>query len=105
MRAHLVALCLLAASGCSGSMGPSVPSVTTGTPPINEASRRAHESVLYSFGGNDGAAPLNGMISDRNGDFYGTTVFGGPTGGGEVFAFSPAGTGYALRHTLQFRRW
>jgi len=102
MKTRLVALCLLAASGCSGNMGRSVPSVTTRTPPINEASRRAHESVLYSFGGNDGAAPLNGMISGRNGDFYGTTVFGGPTGGGEVFAFSPGGTGYVLRILYSF---
>ena len=83
-------------------MGLSVPTGTASTAPVNEASRRAHESVLYSFGGNDGAAPINGMISDHHGGFYGTTIFGGPTGGGEVFAFSPGGTGYALSILYSF---
>ena len=102
MKTCLVALCLLAVSGCSGNMGPSLATGAASTAPVNEASRRAHESVLYSFGGNDGAAPINGMISDHHGGFYGTTLFGGAAGGGEIFAFSPAGTGYALSTLYSF---
>jgi uncharacterized repeat protein (TIGR03803 family) len=51
------------------------------------------ESVLYSFGGNpgpDGSQP-NGIIQANDGNFYGTTWFGGPDGNGTVFKLTPAG--------------
>jgi hypothetical protein len=36
------------------------------------------ESVLYNFqGGNDGAGPESGLISDQAGNLYGTTIAGG----------------------------
>jgi uncharacterized repeat protein (TIGR03803 family) len=48
------------------------------------------ETTLYSFGGgNDGTAPLAPMI-DYHGKLYGTTLSGGPAGGGTVFQFDPA---------------
>lgn len=41
---------------------------------------------LYKFtGGNDGWAPLAGLVSDANGDMYGTTVAGGDERCGTVF--------------------
>jgi uncharacterized repeat protein (TIGR03803 family) len=41
------------------------------------------ETVLYSFtGGSDGKFPYGGLIQGTDGNFYGTTEFGGPNGGG-----------------------
>jgi uncharacterized repeat protein (TIGR03803 family) len=43
------------------------------------------EAVLHSFRGTDGSAPWAGLIVDAVGNLYGTTIFGGPNGGGTVF--------------------
>jgi uncharacterized repeat protein (TIGR03803 family) len=51
------------------------------------------ETVLYSFGGADGAGATSGLIAGENGAFYGTTLFGG-TGAGTVFKLTPSGSGY-----------
>src|SRR5215831_8691769 len=37
-------------------------------------------TVLHSFGGNDGANPVAGLIADASGNLYGTTEFGGASG-------------------------
>lgn len=51
------------------------------------------QSVLYSFaGGNDGAQPYAGLVSDHQGNFYGTTIFGG----GSLACFSGCGTVYQV---------
>ena len=63
------------------------------------------ETVLYSFTGptNDGNQPLTGLVLGRDGNFYGTTFFGGITniagatnggtlGFGTVFRISPGGS-------------
>ena len=51
------------------------------------------ETVVYSFkGGSDGAGPVSGLI-DVNGTLYGTTVYGGGTGGAGGFGY---GTVFAL---------
>jgi uncharacterized repeat protein (TIGR03803 family) len=50
------------------------------------------EKVLYRFtGGDDGWGPLDGLVSDNNGAFYGTTAYGpGDTGeDGTVFKLVP----------------
>jgi uncharacterized repeat protein (TIGR03803 family) len=50
------------------------------------------ESVLYSFGtGTDGSRPQGGVIQGTDGNFYGTTAFGGVAGNGAVFKVTPAG--------------
>jgi uncharacterized repeat protein (TIGR03803 family) len=59
------------------------------------------ETVLYSFSGNggiggspDGATPVAGLIQSSDGDFYGTTEFGGGIDNcncGTVFKITPAG--------------
>ena len=52
------------------------------------------ETVLYSFANSpDGANPVNGLIVDATGNFYGTTYGGGSAGNGTVFELSQsAGT-------------
>jgi uncharacterized repeat protein (TIGR03803 family) len=59
------------------------------------------ESVLYSFkgganfkGATDGEQPLAGLIFDKQGALYGTTIFGGYGYGGTVFKLTPSGSGY-----------
>ena len=47
---------------------------------------------LYSFtGGNDGADPNAGLVQGSDGNFYGTTVYGGTNGYGTVFKISTNG--------------
>src|SRR5882762_6437309 len=49
-------------------------------------------SVLHSFtGGTDGAAPFAGLIQATDGNFYGTTAYGGASSAGTVFQLTPAG--------------
>ncbi len=69
-------------SACSGGCGTIfelMPSGTTYT-----------ESVLYSFRGTpDGAEPQAGLVADKSGNLYGTTVYGGTKGYGTVFKLTP----------------
>jgi len=56
---------------------------------------QATEKVLYSFsgppdGGNPSASPL---VSDRAGNLYGITSFGGTQNGGTIFELSPSSDG------------
>ena len=47
---------------------------------------------LYSFtGGNDGANPCAGLVQGSDGNFYGTTQYGGTNGAGTVFKISTNG--------------
>jgi len=51
------------------------------------------ETVLHSFtGGNDGSDPYAGVIADKAGSLYGTTISGGPNGYGVVFRVAMDGT-------------
>ena len=54
----------------------------------------ASESVLYSFAGGsaDGATPYGNIIQASDGNFYGTTSTGGPSGKGAIFKITPDGT-------------
>jgi len=54
-------------------------------------------SVLYSFtGGADGKYPNDGLVSDEQGNLYGTTGMGGSAGQGVVFKVTPAGVEQVL---------
>jgi uncharacterized repeat protein (TIGR03803 family) len=55
------------------------------------------ETDLYSFtGGLDGANPyFAGVIADRSGNLYGTTVEGGTSNLGTVFELTPNGNGWS----------
>jgi uncharacterized repeat protein (TIGR03803 family) len=53
------------------------------------------ESVLYRFkGGTDGATPYAGLVADKAGNLYGTTVAGGTSNVGAVFEVSPPGSAW-----------
>jgi uncharacterized repeat protein (TIGR03803 family) len=61
---------------------------------ISTAFAASHERVLYAFKGTpDGAAPSAGLIEDTHGNFYGTTMSGGPNSDGTVFKLSRASNG------------
>ena len=51
-------------------------------------------TTLHSFNGTDGYAPDAGLVQATDGDFYGTTEYGGTNGeyGGTVFKITPGGT-------------
>jgi uncharacterized repeat protein (TIGR03803 family) len=47
-------------------------------------------SVLHSFaGGTDGRSPNSSLLVTSDGDFYGTTVAGGPTNNGTIYKIRP----------------
>jgi uncharacterized repeat protein (TIGR03803 family) len=67
-------------------------------------------TVVHSFtGGNDGRAPLSSPVEGDDGNFYGTTEYGGPLFGGVVYQVTRSG-GYKIIYdydpsvgeTLQF---
>lgn len=50
-------------------------------------------STLYTFtNSSNGNSPLAGLILDSAGNLYGTTMYGGANGRGNVFQLSPTGT-------------
>ena len=61
------------------------------------------EKVLYSFsGGSDGAFPDARLITDANGDLFGTTINGGANGYGTVFELVNTGSGYTEKVLYSF---
>jgi uncharacterized repeat protein (TIGR03803 family) len=49
------------------------------------------EKVLHAFGAaGDGNAPYGGVIADKRGNLYGTTVFGGANNAGTTYELSPS---------------
>lgn len=52
------------------------------------------ETVLYSFAGGsgDGGTPIGGLVQASDGNFYGTTPWGGPANDGVIFKLTPGGT-------------
>jgi uncharacterized repeat protein (TIGR03803 family) len=57
-----------------------------------KAAKAPKETVLYSFmGGYDGSAPNAGVILDRHGALYGTTVSGGTLNNGTVYKLTAEG--------------
>jgi len=62
---------------------------------IGAYSAAAQESLVWSFEGypTDGSKPNAGLISDAEGNLYGTTVYGGAYGNGAVIELSPTESG------------
>jgi uncharacterized repeat protein (TIGR03803 family) len=60
---------------------------------VGGAHAKSTETTLYSFtGGADGSGPYAGLIEDKSGNLYGTTLFGGANSYGTVFKVTPSGT-------------
>jgi uncharacterized repeat protein (TIGR03803 family) len=66
---------------------------TSGSGTVFRITPAGVETVLYSFAGgtSDGSLPTAGLIQGSDGNFYGTTGGGGPTGAGTVFKITPSG--------------
>jgi uncharacterized repeat protein (TIGR03803 family) len=68
---------------------------------VFELTASGEESVLYSFCSEpncaDGANPFAGLVMDKKGNLYGTTVFGGAYGDGTVFELTRVASAVALR--------
>jgi len=61
-------------------------------------------TVLHRFAGRDGAFPNSGMILDKQGNVYGTTINDGAFGCGAVFELSPrAGGGWTYNVLYNLR--
>ncbi len=62
------------------------------------------ETILYSFvqPGNDGRNPHSGLIFDKSGNLYGTTMSGGPSLAGTVFELSPSGNSWTYQQLYSF---
>ena len=56
---------------------------------VFELDSAGNETVLYTFGGADGANPSSVLMFDSAGDLYGTTQGGGSSDWGTVFELSP----------------
>jgi uncharacterized repeat protein (TIGR03803 family) len=62
------------------------------------------ETVLYSFkSGKDGDQPYAGLIIDKKGALYGTTVEGGSVGYGSVFKLAQSSSGYTKSILYSFQ--
>ncbi len=56
-------------------------------------------SVIHKFAlthSQTGRVPAGGLVLGKDGNFYGTTLFGGPKGAGTIFKMTPAGATTAL---------
>jgi uncharacterized repeat protein (TIGR03803 family) len=60
--------------------------------PIPTAPPPTSMTVLYSFGGFDGGMPSSALVQGADGNFYGTTQYGGTNGDGTVFRMTTNGT-------------
>jgi uncharacterized repeat protein (TIGR03803 family) len=54
---------------------------------------QATYTVSYSFSGSNGAQPTAALTPDGEGNYYGTTTYGGTSGFGTVFKLSPSSGG------------
>lgn len=59
-------------------------------------------TTVHAFDANtDGSNPFGGLVQGWNGEFYGTTVSGGGSGGGTIFSLDNAGS-FAVLFTFGF---
>lgn len=59
-------------------------------------------TILHSFDNTHGGHPLAPLVQGTDGDFYGTTYWGGTNGFGTVFRISPSGNFEVLFNFVQF---
>jgi uncharacterized repeat protein (TIGR03803 family) len=84
----------LVAQGRDGNLYGALPQGGAGDGTIYKITPSGTFSVIYTFpsGGADGAFPFGGLILGTDGNFYGTTVYGGTYGWGTIFKITPGGT-------------
>jgi uncharacterized repeat protein (TIGR03803 family) len=71
-----------------------------GLPAAHASETNPKFRVVHDFtSSTDGAWPAGALISDKDGNLYGTTSTGGPNGAGTVFKLAPDGT-ESLIHTF-----
>ena len=59
---------------------------------VNVACATSAEATLYAFsGGSDGSYPDSGLTAGGDGNFYGTTTYGGTNDLGTIYKLTPAG--------------
>jgi uncharacterized repeat protein (TIGR03803 family) len=62
------------------------------------------ESLLYEFsGGSDGDIPNGGVVFDRSGNLFGTTLIGGANNYGTIFQLTPSGSGWTHNVLYSFQ--
>jgi len=80
------------------------PGLATGLASIPAAHMEAQSLAilgLYDFtGGNDGAAPVSGLVLAGN-TLYGTAAYGGSSSNGSVFAVNTVGTGFTNLYSFK----
>lgn len=60
-------------------------------------------NLIHSFtGDNDGAGPDSALFLDSAGNLFGTTLYGGNSEFGDVFEFSPSGSGWTENMLFDF---
>jgi uncharacterized repeat protein (TIGR03803 family) len=72
------------------SLGGLIRGDSTGYGTIFQISTNGVHTILYTF--TDGADGPNGLVKGSDGNFYGTTTYGGAGGAGTVFQLSTNGT-------------
>lgn len=64
----------------------------TGAGTIFTVDTNDHFSTVVAFNGVNGFGPLAALVEDTNGNFYGTTAFGGTNDAGNIFELTAGGT-------------
>src|SRR5581483_7346806 len=88
--AHPAAGLILAADG--NFYGTAYDGAAAGLGAVYRITPAGAESVVYSFAaaGGDGQNPLGALVQGSDGNFYGTTAFGGQSQEGAIFRVTPA---------------
>jgi uncharacterized repeat protein (TIGR03803 family) len=77
--------------GTTSYGGPYSCTSTCGYGTIFKVSPTGTFSSLWAFSGTDGSLPIAGLVQGTDGNFYGTTFFGGASQKGNVFQMTPRG--------------
>ncbi len=69
---------------------------------VQPAQGKSKERILRSFNGTDGSYPYATLVSDKEGNLYGTTYEGGAYGAGTVFELVKTGKAYKEKVLYSF---